>query len=466
MRLVAWTAIVVRLILAGHLCADSTGSIESPAPANNVAVYDPDPKHLWNRLHAAVYARTYPDGRQAGQDEVDPLIWRASRHILAGTSYRQAIGTLDEFLGTEGKTLIKDPVKRAVLQHDLWAIFDWLADDFAQPAQDGDRYQDERRQLQNRLVQALRQVALTPSQIETLPDNYATAIAAATYPGRYDQHQRGQRYLPPDLLKSSGPWVMIEDRGEGVAAPAHVAFCRGRSAFFVFLNLPAGREATLAYLKELRGFPNPLMPRPSDGGQVFTGPVLNPSLPQFPAGTQVALLREMLVIDDGGVIKPTPLIESLQLRVYRKIPRPAARASAPRTGMDSGQDVFEFNLRRRNLFKGTTSGLVAVADQDREYPLFGSHNVDPFETAGGTHGGQVHIMQRCAACHVPPGVDGPGIRSVQTYTRSMAPPAGLHPPDLVDCSRTSQERAAIRWKRQHYSWGLLEGLANASAATR
>jgi hypothetical protein len=94
---------------------------------------------------------------QDGHDEVDPLIWHGSRHILAGPAYRQAIGTLDEFLSTQGKTL-KDPVKRAVLQHDLWAIFDWLADDSADPVEDRDHYRAERHLLQNRLAQLLRQV--------------------------------------------------------------------------------------------------------------------------------------------------------------------------------------------------------------------------------------------------------------------------------------------------------------------
>src|SRR5262249_13294780 len=117
---------------------------------------------------------------------------------------------------------------------------------------------------------------------------------------------------------------------------------------------------------------------------------------------------------------------------------------------------------RRSLFKGKNGGLIAIAEQDRTYPVFGSHNVDPFETAATAHAGQVRVLQQGTACHVPPGVDGPGIRSVQAYTRQMAPSTGLHPPDLVDCSRLSQERAAIRWKRQDYSWGLLQGLAHSS----
>src|SRR5262249_47054469 len=137
-----------------------------------------------------------------------------------------------------------------------------------------------------------------------------------------------------------------------------------------------------------------------------------------------------------------------------------------RPGMDSGQDVFEFKLRRSDLFVGRNGGLVAIGQPDRAYPVFGSHNVDPFETSSTAHGGQVQVLQQCAACHVPPGVDGPGIRSVQIYPHQMAPPTGLHPPDLVEGSRASQERAAIRWKRQHYSWGLLQGLANSSAAPR
>jgi hypothetical protein len=454
-------------MLVGRLGADPAGIIENAAGDNSVTIYDSDPNHLWNRLHSTVYARRYSDGRQTGQDEVDPLIWRSSRHILAGPAYGQAVGTLNELFTGEGSRLVEDPVKRAVFQHDLWAIFDWLADQDADPAGDEDRYRAERHRLQNLLAQVLRRVALTPKEIDALPDNYTAAIAAASNSGRYEQPEPGQPHLPPDLLRSNGPWVMLEERGVGLGAPAHVAFSRGRSAFFVFLNLPAGRQATLAYLRQLRSFPNPLMPRPADNsGLTISGPgtVFNPSLPQFPAGTQVALLREMMVIDDGGAIKPTRLIESLQLRTYREISGPDTPIPGRRTGQHSGQDVFEFRFRRRNLFAGKDGGFVAVGAQDREYPTFNSHNVDPFEMAGRDQGGQVRILQRCAACHVPPGVDGPGIRSVQSYTRSMAPSTGLHPPDLVDCLRASQEQAAIRWKRHHHSWGLLEGLAQSSGA--
>jgi hypothetical protein len=38
---------------------------------------------------------------------------------------------LDELLHTDAENLIRDPVKRALLQRDLWAVFDWSATEIA-----------------------------------------------------------------------------------------------------------------------------------------------------------------------------------------------------------------------------------------------------------------------------------------------------------------------------------------------
>src|SRR5436190_10321906 len=39
------------------------------------AIYDPDPKHLWNRLHEVLFVRTAPNGKRYGFDRLDPLFW-------------------------------------------------------------------------------------------------------------------------------------------------------------------------------------------------------------------------------------------------------------------------------------------------------------------------------------------------------------------------------------------------------
>ena len=49
-----------------------TGGCSAPTPglANAPVIYDPDPQHLWNRLHAALLCRVGPDGKTYGVDPV------------------------------------------------------------------------------------------------------------------------------------------------------------------------------------------------------------------------------------------------------------------------------------------------------------------------------------------------------------------------------------------------------------
>jgi hypothetical protein len=81
----------------------------------------PNTTHLWNRVHDTFHVRVAPDGSEYGLDAVDPLMWRETRHLLTGDSHARALGLLDEFLTSNGERLIRDPLKRAVFQNDLWA---------------------------------------------------------------------------------------------------------------------------------------------------------------------------------------------------------------------------------------------------------------------------------------------------------------------------------------------------------
>ena len=93
-------------------------------------IYDPDPRHLWNQLNQTLFERTAPDGKQFGLDELDILFWRTTDHLLAGPSREKTLAVLDEFISTKGEGLLHDPLKRAWLQRDLWALFDWSAKPF------------------------------------------------------------------------------------------------------------------------------------------------------------------------------------------------------------------------------------------------------------------------------------------------------------------------------------------------
>src|SRR4051812_21532584 len=80
-------------------------------------LYDPDPKHLWNRLNETLFVRTGASEERLGSGRLDILYWHNTRHLLEQPSHRQALAVLDEFLNTHGEKLVRDPLPRALLQH-------------------------------------------------------------------------------------------------------------------------------------------------------------------------------------------------------------------------------------------------------------------------------------------------------------------------------------------------------------
>jgi len=422
--------------------------------ATQVAIYDADPAHLWNRLHSALFVRTGPGEKSYGRDELDPLLWPKSRFLLAGAHHKRALALLDEFLAKNGQRLIKEPLKRAVFQHDLWAVFDWLANPKAVYNYRDDECTPEARALQIRLAKVIRRLALSAGQVRRLPDTYAAALTTRAFPTRHNPERPGRAFLPADLFKPEGPWVVLGEH-MGPAAPAHVRLVHGRSAFFVLLNLPGGRKATRAYLEKLAAFPQALMPQPADRNAKFLArklPRFNPGLPQFPVGTQAALVREMLVIDRQGKIRPTRVIESVQFRVYREIPRGDPAHPEGFDDLEGKQDFSEFRFTRRDLFSGKAGGLHAVGPREEEINfLVPPQPDDPFEERPPVRPGATRILGVCSGCH-----RRPGIHSVEAYRRGFVPLP--RPPLLGEYDRAQQEHAALLRKWENYSWGLLQGL--------
>lgn len=404
-----------------------------------VTLYDPNPDHLWNRLHAAFWVRTGPDGRRYGSDRLDPLLWVKSRHLLEGPSRDAAMKVLKEFLDGHGERLIDDPLKRAVLQRDLWAIFDWVAN----PHVD-DMYRDlgheESAPWRRPLAEAIGRLAMDRAAIDKLPDTYALAIASKQFPVKFDPEHPSTSYLPPDLFEAKGPWVCLGRNGSDIIVPAHSRDL-SRSTFQVFLNLPGGRNATVEYVSRLSSFKEPFRLTPlSDGRFVRT---TNPNVPQFPAGTQVALVRSAMVIDRQAQIRPTRIIESIQLRVYREL---------------ASQEGYEFILHRASLFAGTSGGFREVPLDERDFLTgFNLFHFDIIEQSRSNGGrdfpkhGQV-VRQSCVGCHREPGV-----ASFNTFAGGFSPP-DLLPSFFESTSRERDETAAVRHKKTRYDWGLLEGL--------
>lgn len=443
------------LIAVSFLAPTRQGSGEE-----KTTLYDADPAHPWNRLSAALFLRRGMDNQIYGADSLDLLYWSGTKHLLEGDSSVQALRALDQFLAGHSETLITDPLKRALLQRDLWALFDW--------AVMRNRYLEEPfqpaavRELASRLATAIRRLALSKEQIVSLPDNYDCAVRAKSYPSEFDAAQPGNSFLPADLLVPEGPWVCVECQSGLIPAPIHTREFGGRSVFVVFINLPGGRKATLDYLDRLNHFAEPwvfdrakmeakgsalvskMMAHSFNAG---TGPWVNPAMPQFPNGTKFALLRRAIFIDAAGELVPSPLTESLQMRVYSETD--PARVSG------TSQSVYEFNLSRADLLASRAGGLKPVAAGEKEFSTFLQMGIDPLEFKSQDNEPPADPRSTalsCIGCHT-----GPGIHSVLSHSQLFTAKT-LLPPQY---ERSDPERlgsSTTGWKSDQFTWGLLMGL--------
>ena len=454
--MIAWC---VGVGLAAPQEAAHSGPPPPAAAAPATTLYHPDPQHLWNRLHASLLIRTARDGTPYGTDSLDPLLWASTKHLLEGESHAQAIGMLDRFLESHGERLIDDPLKRAVLQRDLWAVFDWAAtrNRFEQVA----FHEAAVTALTTRLAKIIRRLALAREQIDALPDNYAAAVAAKVYPNAFDPDHPEAGFLPPDLFQPDGRWVCVASL-QGLVAPVHTREFGGRSVFLIFISLPEGRTQTLEYLTRLNDFPEPwvydlnrlgkvsgyaLMPHSFDPKRP---PWVNPAMPQFPPGTQFALVRQALLIDRAGNPVPTHLTESVQLRVYQEI--------NCNRGDGGKQAFFEFALLRQELLAGQPGAFRALGKETKVFSsFFLSHGIDPFESqardSDATSTDPREPALNCMGCHT-----GTGIHSVLSHSQLFTYPQPLQPPQYQSYEPEGLGKFTSEWKRDQFTWGLLKGL--------
>lgn len=368
-------------------------------------VYASDRLHIWNLLFRQFYVRTSADGTSYGSDVLDPLLWLQTVHLLEPPVYDETIALLDEFLSTDGDTLITDPLKRAMLQRDLWAVFDWAA-------LRRQHLPDQRQELQVRLAQLMRRLALTREQIRSLPDNYSEAVASGRFSASY--LNPSQAFLPEDLFSPDSGWLNLGREGGPVAMNhvQHLAFS-GRSAFLVFVRMPEQTsEATLDMLT--RG--------------------------QAPPGTQVALVRRALLLDEGGHMVLSPLTESVQIRHFYR---------------EDAQAFFKFRLSRASLFAADAGGLRPLGPDEKEFDSFGSHGFDPFESfvESGAEEAKPPSLQNCATCHF-----GTGTESILSYSRRQFPVPDRQQPIVKQTTPELEAEVVVNWKRGQRNREALQAL--------
>jgi hypothetical protein len=370
------------------------------------AIYDSNPDHIWNRVFRQLYRRTTADGREYGSDELDPLLWFDTTYLLQGDSHQKAIDVLDEFLAGNAEDLIGDPLKRAVFQRDMWAVFDWAASQ-------SEPYPAERRALETRLAQVIKRVALSKEEIRFLPNNYTLAVESKTFSENFQVDHPENAFLPIDLFQSGSAWVPMGREGGPVAMTHTSSFpFLGHSVFLVFVRSPEGRTDTIDFIDSLNTEAHPVLA----------------------VGSDVALVRRMLLIDHRGELQLSPLVENVQLRHFRP-----------------EQSFYEFELDRLELFNRTNGGLVLNTEI---FLLFMSHG-DVFEKYVTEQ--QAVIPEICRACHFETLASpiSANTNSIISYSRDPIPLSDKARPILFATTVAEEAQAIIQWKLAHETWKSL-----------
>ena len=205
-------------------------------------------------------------------------------------------------------------------------------------------------------------------------------------------------------------------------------------------SVPGGSAETIAYLQKLWNFPQPFVADETFqfGRDGEARAKLNPALPPVPDGTRIALVRTMLLIDNTGVILPSKLTESIQLRAF------------------PGRLFSELRMSREGLFGRQSGGLVAVDANERDFITFSAHAIDPLEDDPWRGAYLARVLDGCTSCHHV-GIE-PALDTVLSLRRI------LRPAPLVDSRHErwahwfDQPIVAAQAKSRSYEWGVLEGL--------
>ena len=261
---------------------------------------------------------------------------------------------------------------------------------------------ERRDRVCRKLAAVIRTLTLSESEIQALPDTYALAVKSERFAAE-NRFDPTVDYLPPGLLTSPDEWQEIDffqpnDIHEDIQErfiTLHTRNYKGRSYFRVFYRFPAGRPELEEYLKYVdanridwrrsaqRGFIQLL-----EGGR------------QVPVGTEVALVQFLITLDDQMRPIPTPIVESVRLRVFRNVDGGAE----PPTNTGVGMNVSEYTLKRRLLFDGLKQGGLEREPDDQ--PLYRVIFMGDKAPDWGDVGRTLTLAQDCRRCHTGAGQIG------------------------------------------------------------
>jgi hypothetical protein len=288
--------------------------------------------------------------------------------------------------------------------------------------------------------------------MESLPDNYTLAVNSGRFASKHN-FDPAVHYLPPRLLTDPEEWQEIDFYQSSSIhhnlserfLTLHTRAYLGRSYFRIFYRFPGGRKALETFLPQVEAHGVNWKTAAQRG---FLA--LNQDAPQIPVGTEVALVQFMMTLDDQLRPTPTPVVESVRLRVFANINGTAE----PPTNTGVGMNIAEYTLKRRLLFAGQKHGGLAREPDDQ--PLYRVIFMGDDAPDWGEIGRTLTISQDCRRCH-----SGGGQIGVQTIFSlfnqggfAMGAQMGISHPIAAHSPSPRGPRAAA-WKNQHESYRRL-----------
>jgi len=265
----------------------------------------------------------------------------------------------------------RSPLARALMQADLWAVYDMLRTVLPmRPASRGftpDTVLRTQRleELMPLLARAIRALALTRAEIEALPDNYAAGARAGELPA---------------LFSGESGWVEVRSFHERM----HESAAMNRRVARVFVKPAKRPQSEAAFLEGL------------SQGQGQSDSV-----------AAAALVIQVLLIAADGAVVPSPITYEVQIRTAASDPD-SSRA---------GRQVLQYELSRRRLLSAPRQAGLVVRDELAPAYLPMAGNDLSFATPPRMDGDPVVVplRSRCVVCH------GEGLGKLFTFATIEKP---------------------------------------------
>jgi len=417
-------------------------------PVKTIApIYSDDPADPWNRIFSCLFSRRmevrlssdFAEGapfmelanffnfqvsarlferEETGDRAIDPLYSppsaspEGSRQLLIEPRYSDLTGALRQALHEPTSRLA---IARTMMQSDLWSCYDLLY--WRLFPEDRGTELDRRKQVVTDLVaQLIVKLALTPEEIQSLPDNYAAA--------------RTNNPVLPDLFNPNSGWIEFQyhpDRLHDEAA----GFRRVTRIFVKPARPPRDKAQFLDAFRE----PPQNVPAKLDGA---------------------ALIIQPLLIDTHGNLSASHVSTEVQIRMFRK----------SNDGAFARTDLQLCEISRQLMLREPGSGGLAREDE----------NFATYSAAGGEYGfaspiqagpedkspSPVLVKQRtrCTICH------GPDLTTPMTFNFALQPHSPLPPIKILDPASHQAADTVTSRKLKRPEWQLLHAYFVPTSSTR